>query len=611
MLLGCGSTAQLGGGGQHPDLIDECKVLFRQQKWEEAIGCLDQISDADRDQAYYDLRGTVYSQMNELEWANEAFKRGIELDTGHQNPYLYFKKGEVLWKKHEHLKAGQFFAQYNLLVEQAEPSIRKSVEYYIRSAAIADSLYLHPREYTLTRLPESINTPADELGLSMTDDRREIYLTRRTHQEDLYYSQNLNGQWMPARPLTTLNTPDNEGAMAISGDGRTLVFTSCQRPEGVGSCDLYYSNRTDTGWSEPKLIPNINSRYWDSQPTLSSDGRAIVFSSERPGGYGGKDLWLSAKNAQNEWIRPVNLGSNVNSPGNEENPFLHTDEFTLYFTSDYWPGFGGRDLFLTHRIRGNEWTEPKNLGYPINSMDHEEGVFVESSGNIGYLASSRSGNFDLYSFPVDSAIRPRPSYLYELIVLDSSNLMPINEADVTVFDWTHNRLIRSKLTAKDGYAGFVIEEEREYGITVVKEGYNFRSLRVKSVSDLDTDWRDSLWLTPRKSGTTLILENVHFEIGQADLLEASWVELDELAEYLQENEEIVIVLQGHTDNVGSEKDNNILSQKRAEAVKTYLEQRGVQARRIEAIGKGESQPIASNDTAEGRQKNRRTEIIMK
>src|SRR5690606_23448953 len=143
---------------------------------------------------------------------------------------------------------------------------------------------------------------------------------------------------------------------------------------------------------------------------LSADGRAIIFCSERPGGFGGRDLWLTVRGEEG-WIEPIKLGPTVNSPGNEENPFLHSNENTLYFTSDYWPGFGGRDLFLTQRVRGRERLEIRNLGYPSNRVEHEQGIFIESSGRKGYFSPGRGGRFDLSSFEVDPVIRPTPTFL--------------------------------------------------------------------------------------------------------------------------------------------------------------------------------------------------------
>lgn len=611
VLFGCGPSAKLVRDTNETTVTrEDCLEYFRSEKWNETLKCLDQIPDSSRDQSYFDLKGTVLLRSDAPEKASSAFRQAIDQDIKQENPYLYFKWGESLWQSNQFLQGGKAMESYLGIIESPKPDIKKRADYYIRSAVLADSLYRVPRQFQPEPLPGSVNTSENELGISMTYDRRSLILTRRSDQEDLFESHWRNGQWQQAKPMNALNTPDNEGAAALSGDGNLLVFTACQRPHGVGSCDLYFSRMNDTGWSKPELLPVINSRYWDSQPALSPDGRVIIFSSERPGGYGGRDLWLSVL-GKDGWIAPINLGPTINSPGNEENPFLHSDEYTLYFTSDYWPGFGGRDLFMAHRLSGNQWSEPYNLGFPINSIKNEEGVFIESSGQKGYFSSARKGQFDLYSFEVDTTIQPRPALLYEMIVVDSLTGHPLQDVSVKAYDWTSQRLARNSVTDPEGYAAFLISGNREYGITVSEEDYAFRSYKIILDQGIDQDVTDTIRMAPIRNHNRIILENVQFETGEAQLLEASDVELNELAEYLTTNPDITIALTGHTDNVGQAADNLTLSQKRADAVKTYLIKHGIEGTRIEALGMGETQPIAPNDTPEGRQRNRRTEITIK
>ena len=590
-------------------LQDDCLDLFHAEEWVRTLDCLDQLPDSSRDQAYYDLKGSALMRSGQKNEAIVAFRKALDLDVKGENPYLFFKYGESLWLDHHFTLAGIAMEDYLRIVNNPNPSTRNRAEYFIRSAHLADSLYQHPREFDLVLLSDSINTADDELGISMTYDRRNIILTRRSNQEDLFQSHLKDGKWSKSIPISLLNTPDNEGAAAISGDGSLLVFTACQRPYGVGSCDLYFSTQKDTGWSRPELLPGVNSRNWDSQPTLSPDGRAIIFSSERPGGFGGKDLWLSVL-GENGWIDPINLGSSINSPGNEENPFLHSDEFTLYFTSDYRPGFGGRDLFMAHRIRGNEWSSPQNLGYPVNSLQNEEGIFVESSGLKGYFSSARDGQSDIYTFQVDPAIRPKRAWLYEMTVLDSITNNALEGVSIKVYDWASNHLVRTITTDADGYGAFIMRGSREYGITLSAVDHVFYSYRKQIKEELQKDFIDTIQLAPAREGKTMILENVHFATGEARLLEASFAELDQLTRYLTLNKKLVILLTGHTDNVGQAEDNQLLSEARAEAVKSYLVNKGVEGNRIRVIGKGESQPIVSNETSAGRQKNRRTEFTI-
>lgn len=608
LLYGCGASQQVGRVEKSPDIpLAKCLALFQEGDWNETLNCLDLIKESARDQSYFDLKGSTLLRQDKPRRASEAFEKALERDTTRQNPYLYVKWGESLWQNHEFLEAGKAMGTYLDLVANPKPEIKNRLAYFIRSATVADSLYRVPRQFYPNPFSAAINTDNHELGISMTYDRRNLIITRRADQEDLYESQWRQGQWQPARPMDIINTPDNEGAAAISGDGHLLVFTACNRPQGVGSCDLYFSRLSDTGWTSPSLMPDINTRHWDSQPTLSPDGRVIVFSSERPGGYGGRDLWLSVWR-ENRWIQPINLGPKINSPGNEENPFLHADEYTLYFTSDYWPGFGGRDLFMAHRLHGNQWSKPVNLGYPINSLQNEEGVFIESSGQTGYFSSERNGQFDLYSFEVDRAIQPRPALLYKMIVVDSATLNPLQGFSVQVYDKTQNELVRSSVTDFEGHTAFLISGNRTYGITVSGKDYGIYSYKKILEQKINQDITDTIQMAPVQDERTIILENVHFRSGESQLLESSDVELNELADYLLKNRKLTIMLWGHTDSVGQASDNQILSQERAEAVKSFLVRKGVAPGRIEARGMGESQPLTTNETVEGRQRNRRTEI---
>lgn len=211
-------------------------------------------------------------------------------------------------------------------------------------------------------LGPSINSTDHEYLPSLTADGRTLVFTRRIMgQEDLFESTRRDTGWTKAVPLTEINTRDNEGAHCISADGNLLLFTACNRTSGLGSCDIFYSQKIDGRWRAPGGIGKpINSEFWESQPSLSADGRTLFFASDRPGGYGGSDIWVSYLDASNRWTNPVNLGNTVNTTGSDQSPFLHPDGVTLYFSSDGHPGMGGTDLYFT-RWDGKKWSTPVNL----------------------------------------------------------------------------------------------------------------------------------------------------------------------------------------------------------------------------------------------------------
>lgn len=609
LLAACGGTQKLKSEKAGSSL-EVCMDLYRDENLIEALECLANIPDSDKNTTFYDLTGSIYQKKEDYLRAADAFREAVRKDTTGKNTFLYFKLGESYWENHQYTKAGESFSQFDKMVENPHPEIRKKLEYYLRSFKTAEELYKNPRSYDLVLLPEEINSSDQELGVSMTYDRRTMVFTRRDHQEDLFITTKKENEWQQARPMDALNTPMNEGAAAISGDGQSLVFTACNRPDGAGSCDLFYSRLSDTGWTKPVPLTEVNSRHWDSQPTLSPDGRALIFSSERPGGFGGRDLWLTVLDQNDHWIRPINLGPEINSPGNEENPFLHTDEQTLYFTSDFWPGLGGRDIFMAHREKGNLWSPPRNLGYPINSSEDESGVIVTSAGDTGIISSARGGRFDLYSFALDPEIRPQKAFLYRLFVLNEETDEPVANARVRISDQEKKEIIRSAVTDADGQVSFLMKENKAYGITVSHEDFGLDSYRVLPQPGLTDDVTEHRYVQPIYRNKSIILENVLFETGKSDLRAEARFELDQLAEFLNKNPAISIRLTGHTDNVGKSEDNLALSKNRAEAVREYLINRGTDPGRIEAEGKGDTEPIASNEDAEGRQKNRRTEMTI-
>jgi tetratricopeptide (TPR) repeat protein len=266
--------------------------------------------------------------------------------------------------------------------------------------------------FTPRRLSDSINTPLLEYYPSLTIDGTKMIFTRRVNNdEDFYESNFINNQWTSAKPIGgKINTNFNEGAQNISQDGEILVFTGCNYPEGQGSCDLYISHRTKNGsWSEAENMgPLINTDFWETSPSLSPDKRDLYFSSTQSGGYGGSDLWVSHRMSNGKWGRPVNLGPELNTAGNEGSAFIHADNQTLYFNSNGHPGYGTTDLYLSRKQNDSTWSIPQNLGYPVNTIDDEGSLIVASDGKTSYYASDRmdtKGGLDLYTFELKKDIQ--------------------------------------------------------------------------------------------------------------------------------------------------------------------------------------------------------------
>lgn len=478
-----------------------------------------------------------------------------------------------------------------------------------------------------------INTSAGEYLPSLTADGLTMIFTRLEYgDENFYQSEKKDGVWQTATPLEGVNTPQNEGAQNISPDGSWLVFTACNRrgDGSQGSCDLYWSQQKNGQWTKPQPFSNtINSADWEAQPCISHDGRSILFSSIRPGGKGGKDLWQTDRQADNKWSTPSNLGPLLNTPGDEQTPYLHPDNQTLYFTSDGHPGMGKNDLYFSRRQPDGSWGQPQNLGYPINTKASEGTLTVSLDGRTAYFAADKpggQGGVDIYSFDLPQFARPQPVTYVRARVTDAVSGKKL-VAKVEFSEGKTNQPYLSVSTKSDGTFLACLPAGKDYALNVNKAKYLFYSDRF-SLSDTATFLRPflldiallpisvdtSLHFTPPShrpvAGKAVVLRNVFFETGSAALRPESAAELARLVALLSESPSLNIQINGHTDNVGNDAANQTLSEARARAVHDYLLQKNIAPARLRYRGYGETQPVETNDTPEGREKNRRTEFVV-
>jgi len=472
-------------------------------------------------------------------------------------------KAEAAMAQHKYEKALPILEKY---YAKTPIQFRPYIKWRIAQCWFGIEAMRHPTDMTPINLGKNINSQWDEYHPTLTGNSKEMLFTVRrprdehtvcAHcktEEDIYSSLQYNGAWQPRTRLgAPINTGYNEGAQSISPDGNFLFFTICNAEFGYGSCDIYWSKREGDTWSEPQNCgPKVNTRYWESQPSIAADGKTIYFTSNRPGGFGGMDIWKTEMVSEGVFSDPVNLGDVINTPFEEISPFIHFDQRTLYFSSDGHLGMGGRDLFYSKLQLDGQWDTPVNLGYPINTFQDESGIFINAQGNLAYFASNRSGGFgglDIYYFELDESLRPEPVW-------------------------------------------FVVEE--------VENKKNPTIIATTITSVLDTI----------KIGETLILPNIFFEFAQSSLLPDSYSELQRLLDFLIKNETVKIEISGHTDDQGSESYNQKLSMERAWAVYRYLIDNGIDSNRLSYKGYGKWRPVASNDTEENRARNRRTEILI-
>ncbi len=589
-------------------LTEKAEEAAKSRDFEEAKTLLKKAIEADPlyPKAYRRL-ATIYSVYLQPDSAAYYYNLLTEMIPADQiDERLWDRIAGLNFEVGDYHKAQQAISH----VSDPNPLLAQSIAFSVKSVQEA-------RPLEIQELPPAINAYQLQYFPVLTVDERTIIYTKRdannpSSDEDLVVSVRINDEWIPSQSISReINSPFNEGACTISADGSTLIFTSCEGRSSFGSCDLYVTYGQGNKWTKPEnLGSGINSRYWDSQPSLSADGRVLYFASNRPGGVGKRDIW-SSQLTETGWSEPVNLGKPINTPFDETTPFIHVNNDLLFFSTQGYPGLGGFDLFFSEKTNG-QWSLPTNLGYPINTVNDELSLFINASGTYGYYAieKTESGvtsttNIVKFKVPFDSLVKKKASYVTGR-VQDGITGKPLgarmrmsNLNDTTDTYWVNSDSI-------SGRYFLVLTEGNEYGVFIRKKDYLFEDLKFEAQSStaLRPDTLDIL-LHPIEAGASLTLENIYFEFNEHLLNPKSRSELNEIVEYLKLNKSLIFEIQGHTDTVGTESYNLALSEKRARTVYNYLLSKGVDESRMFSQGYGGSQPIADNSTENGRDLNRR------
>ena len=547
----------------------------------------------------------------------QMYEKGILLDTSYSFnfllPYSISLAGNGQFRE-------ALFAINRLLSKPTTPERFKKSAFFRRKSyefAVKFSEEQKTANYIFTpvNLGDSINSKESEYFPSLTIDGKQLVFTRRLNNtnEDFFISNKVNNKWHLAGQIPgNLNSPLNEGAQNISLDGKMLVYTACNREDGQGSCDIYLSYITKTGWSEGINAGQLlNTDQWESQPCLSPDKRALYFAARLPEGYGGSDIYVSYLQPNGRWGLPVNMGSEINTIGDESSPFVHADNQTFYFTSNGLQGYGGTDLFLMRKKADGSWGKPENLGYPINTINDEGTLIVAADGITAFYASDRSdsrGGLDIYQFSLPNYVRPLPTFWVSGKVFDIKQKQGL-PAIIELIELSTGQIISKIQTEEDGSYLVPLPSGKNYAFNVARKGYLFYSSSFfLEKSDKENIFKKDIPLTPIEAGSKIVLNNIFFNTGSAELQPASTIELEKLVQLLSDNVGLRIEISGHTDNIGKPADNLTLSNNRAKAVVNFLIQKGIAAGRLTAKGFGETQPVAENTSEEGRSQNRRTEL---
>lgn len=508
-----------------------------------------------------------------------------------------------------------------------------------------------PGNFSIVNIGREINSEFEDYGPVLNEAEDEIIFTTRRRDgnlnpnvaddnkpyEDIFISRKEGGKWSYASNIgDRINTPFHDSNLGLSADGKTLYIL---KDEGGG--DIYYCNQLANGtWGAPVALPGIiNSTFEEKSISISKDGKTLYFSSNRPGGLGGTDLYRATKDAKGEWANVKNLGPRINTPFDEEGPFIDYDMRTLYFSSKGHKNMGSYDIFsAVHDPEKDQWSEAENLGYPINTPDDDIFYMTSPDGKRAYYSSVREdglGYTDIFIIttpegmkdkePVvknqdpevpagENAIQPKKTVKplrYLLTIVDGETKAPL-AAKVSLRGLNDNIVVGSTPVQPGVYEFRVTNPEaKDYRLGIEKAGYVFmnQNVNIRGAGEGDQMLARTIELRKLNVGTTSILRNIYFDYNRATFKTKSYTDLNKLEAMLRQNPNIRVEISGHTDNYGPWQYNRSLSQKRAEAVKDFLTKKGIDPRRIKAAGYGESKPLASNDDEQdGRELNRRVEF---
>lgn len=547
--------------------------------------------------------------------------------------YLYFYLGQIAYGDERYEDASKYLEVFLKDVDKikSDEDYNKATE-LLKYARFTVEAVSNPVPFD-PKVVEGISTARDEYLPILSPDNQVALFTRlvssegdknsvvssvRTMEKFMFSEQAKDGSYNAGEEMPEpFNIQDNEGGATLTADNNTLYYTVCKYDNAKHylNCDVYYSERVNGDWTPIKSVSDkINLSYsWESQPSISADGRSLYFVSDRQGGFGGYDIYRSIKNENGEWGTPINMGPVINSSANDKSPFIHPDGKTLYFSSDGWVGLGGYDIFYSRMNENGAWSKPKNIGYPINSPEDEVGFFVSTDGQKGFFASNKyngKGGWDLYSFNLYEGARPERILFLKGTVRDENSTEPV-KARIELRNLETKKISEIPLDTNTGNYVAVAPYGNDYVMTVKKEGFVYETKYIAKVDSSHPVVRQvDVSIKPIELNESYRINDIYFGFNKFELSEESKPVLDQLTEFLSENPAIFIQIQGHTDNIGNDADNLKLSDNRARSVYNYLIIKGISSKRLTYKGFGKTMPVSDNESEEGRAKNRRTVFVI-
>jgi outer membrane protein OmpA-like peptidoglycan-associated protein len=603
------------------DLYEKAQKAWQARQLNEALNLYESASALEPANSEIHLRlAQIYDLQKNAPLTKKHYAILVALlpnDTRSASAYQWL--GKYHFQAEHYDSALVYYEKANKLFPP-KSSLARLSQKSIASSQFARKAILNPLPVKKHSMGDTVNFLNAQFFPVLTADEETLIFSGMTadREENIYITHRIKGgraadRWdVPEQISKSINTADNEGTCTISADGRTLVLTACNRPDSYGGCDLYISRKEGKDWSTPQNLGDvINTRDRETQPSLSADGRTLYFSSDRRGGVGKDDIWVTYLDSKGKWKEPKNMGPVINTPDEEIAPFIHANGHTLFYSSNGLPGMGGFDIFMTKRL-DTTWSEPQNIGYPINTVAEQVGLFITSNGKNAYYTDDNTekakGRSLLYTFELPEQLQSEitPTRYAKGRVFDKKTGKSLSSS-IELFDLKSQAKVAEYTSdAASGAFLAVLNKGSEYAFYVSSAGYLFKSLSF-SVTDSATAVHLDIPLEAVEKDHVETLNNIFFNTGAYDLDEKSKVELNRMAEFLTNNPSLKIEISGHTDDVGSDQGNLELSKKRASAVQEYLQKTGISPDRLTAKGYGKTKPVVPNNSETNRRQNRRIE----
>jgi len=602
-------------------LFEEAKNAYSSKSYNVAIEkCTRIIANNSKSYDAHLLLADIYGEIDSVNLEIQHLTKAKEIAA---RPVIDFRLGEAYYKKADYSEALIYYNVYS--IDTLIPEKRQFLlACKIASCQFAIHSIENPVEFEPRNMGDQVNSEYDEYWPTPSLDGKKLVFTRlikgngQMTQEDFYIADLDSAEAKNSEPITEVNTPDNEGAQTLSADSKILFFTACNRRDGLGGCDIYFSRFVNGKWSKPANAGNVlNSTAWEGQPSFSSDNKYLYFSSSRPDGKGNKDIWRAEFKGFSEigtpqFKTPVNLGAEINTTGNEISPFIHANGRNFYFASDTQIGMGGFDLFTAEIDEFGKISGMKNMGYPINTVKDELGLTICSIGQTAYFSSARVADkgLDIFAFNLDRGLRPTPVSYVKAKITDKKSRKAI-QADIELINLSYSPPQRRIENADEhGEVTLALPLQRNYSFNVSQPGYLFysRSILLKDSSSIVDPFVLAIELESIEVGAKMELYNIYYETDSFRILPQSEPELVKLVAFMKNNADLKVQIQGHTDSTGSAERNQKLSELRAISVVEYLVKNGIDKNRLESAGFGDKVPVADNATEEGRRQNRRTTV---